>query len=314
MIMAHDAATTYLEGGLLHPINTWAKTQADGGFAGMLGCGARAFDFRVAMDGGELKFHHGSVTVDHLVDAALDEIVEWANANAKSAEEIVLLHAFTCSGDGCDAALSASLAAHHISFVTDCAELSGLSLQDAAARAKLPGGGLVLAVKDCLVDHYVENVACSGYGSTAKSPANVSAAEGEPSAVVRAEGAPSVELDAVESDSLIYTCYADSSSKDFPLNRMWSYLADVSTTGPPSNGYLYSHQALWQETEASVVVGVTHASSLIGDEEGSKLNALLAARVTSGAWDVSAANLVEINNVCDGGPALLAALRKAQQK
>ena len=47
-------------------------------------------------------------------------------------------------------------------------------------------------------------------------------------------------------------------------------------------------------------------------EEKSELNAQLASRVTSGAWNVTTANLVEINNVCDGGPTLLAALRKAQ--
>ena len=46
---------------------------------------------------------------------------------------------------------------------------------------------------------------------------------------------------------------------------------------------------------------------------GPTLNALLASRVSSGAWDVSRANLVEINNVCDGGPALLAALRGARR-
>jgi hypothetical protein len=27
MIMVHDAATTYLEGGVVHPVNNWAKTQ-----------------------------------------------------------------------------------------------------------------------------------------------------------------------------------------------------------------------------------------------------------------------------------------------
>jgi hypothetical protein len=46
MIMTHDAATTYLKGGGIHQINNWTKTQPDGGPAGQLNCGARAFDWR----------------------------------------------------------------------------------------------------------------------------------------------------------------------------------------------------------------------------------------------------------------------------
>jgi len=307
MIMAHDAATTYLAGGLLHPINNWAKTQADGGFTGMLNCGARAFDFRAdVLSSGELVFHHGSVTVDHPVDAALGEVVAWANANARSAEEIVLLHAFACSGTNCDAAVGAAFAAHNITYITSCSELNGLTLQGAAARAVLPGGGLVLAVKDCLADHYQAEVACSGYQSGGKDVPKPKAVAGLPK-----RPAPQVEGAAAALPSA-YTCYADSGSKALPLERMWSYLANVSITGPPADGTLYSHQALWQESDASVAIGVLHGSSLLKDEESSTLNALLAQRVASGAWNVSAANLVEVNNVCDGGPALLAALRKAQ--
>jgi hypothetical protein len=43
MIMAHDAATTYLE---INGVNKWAKTQADGGPKALLDCGTRAFDWR----------------------------------------------------------------------------------------------------------------------------------------------------------------------------------------------------------------------------------------------------------------------------
>lgn len=304
MIMAHDAATSYLEGGLLHQINQWTKTQADGGFTGMLNCGARAFDFRAKMDDGKLIFHHGPISVPHAVSDALDEIVDWANVNAKTAEEIVLVHAFTCEGDGCAAALADAFAQRNITYITDCGELKGLTLQGAASRAKLPGGGLVLAVKDCLVDHYQSEVACSGYLS------GDTTALGKEAAQVRAEAAVAeVEAGGLPS---FYTCYADSSSNSYPLERMFSYLNNVSKAAAPSSGYLYSHQALWQETEASVAIGVTQLSSLLKDEERAKLNALLTERVTSGQWDVSTANLVELNNVCDGGPALLAALRKAQ--
>ena len=130
----------------------------------------------------------------------------------------------------------------------------------------------------CLEDHYEPDVACSGYD--------------------------------LEDDA--YTCYGND-SRTLPLTRMWNYLDNVSAAGPPADGRLYSHQALWQETDASVVIGVLHGSSLLEDERRSGLNALLSQRVADGSFDARRANLVEVNNVCDGGAALLAALRAVKR-
>ena len=49
------------------------------------------------------------------------------------------------------------------------------------------------------------------------------------------------------------------------------------------------------------------------DERRSGLNALLSERVADGSFDAKRANLVEVNNVCDGGAALLAALRAVKR-
>lgn len=49
--------------------------------------------------------------------------------------------------------------------------------------------------------------------------------------------------------------------------------------------------------------------SLLLDESRSTLNALLKSRIEAKAWDVSRIGLVEVNNVCDGGIALLQTLR-----
>ena len=54
----------------------------------------------------------------------------------------------------------------------------------------------------------------------------------------------------------------------------------------------------------SVVIGELHGSSLLSDETRSTLNALVTARIQSGAVDASSMNFVEINNVCDGGKEL----------
>jgi len=92
MIMAHDAATTYLKGGLFHQINDWAKTQADGGAKGMLDCGARAFDWRPEVQSdGTVKMHHGSVTIDHEMGASLDEMVQWAGSHGTDEADLFWL-------------------------------------------------------------------------------------------------------------------------------------------------------------------------------------------------------------------------------
>merc|ERR1711871_988551 len=107
-----------------------------------------------------------------------------------------------------------------------------------------------------------------------------------------------------------YTCYASSSSKAFPLNRMWTYLTtSVNAKGPPADGQLYTAQALWEETPNSIVVSQAHGSSLLGDETRSKLNALVTQKVKDGFFKAKNINMIEVNNVCDGGQDLLAALR-----
>ena len=72
MIMAHDAATTYLDGGL---VDRWAKTQQDGGVRSLLDCGARAFDWRPKLKRGKLIMHHSSVDINYPMGDALDEAV-----------------------------------------------------------------------------------------------------------------------------------------------------------------------------------------------------------------------------------------------
>ena len=48
------------------------------------------------------------------------------------------------------------------------------------------------------------------------------------------------------------------------------------------------------------------------DEVKSNINHLLVDRIESKVWNVSRVNFVEVNNVCDGGPALLKALQHAK--
>lgn len=111
----------------------------------------------------------------------------------------------------------------------------------------------------------------------------------------------------------VYRCYDGDASADIPLGRMFAYLDGVSAGFPNStagsgSGQLWQMQALWQETPASVVLGTLARSTLLQDEARSGLNAKVADAVSAGRW--RHINLLEVNNVCDGGPALFDALRK----
>jgi hypothetical protein len=276
-------ATTYLNGGGLHPINQWAKTQPDGGLKGLLECGARSFDFRPGpLVDGKVYAHHGSVTIKKEVSQMFDEVVDWAANSSGTADDLVVIGITDASGVVDQ--VKSFLAKRNITFITNCAQLHGLSAAQATENAKLPGGGAVMATFDCWRSNYVPANACSGYGSTQEADVN----------------------------ALTYSCHADSKTKDFPVNRMTDYIDKVLAAGPPTDGQLYTVQALWQETAASVELGTLALSSLIDDEKRSALNKLLTTRISSGAMNISRLGLLEVNNVCDAGPDLLKAMRAAR--
>jgi hypothetical protein len=272
--MCHDAATTYLSKQSI--VNKWAKTQPDGGTLGMLECGARAFDWRPKLlANGSLVMHHGNVQVSHDMGSAVKEIIAWLGVNGTATEELVVLGITDCDGgDNCTQAVSQLLKDLGVAFITNCSSLKDLTVTQAAQRAALPSGGSLLAINSCWVENYDPSIGCSGFGKKE-----------------------------------IYTCYNDSTTKDFPLQRMWKYLDSVSTTGPPLDGQLYTHQAIWQETDESVAIGELFGSSLLLDETWSNFNALVASRIESGQLNSSRINMVEVNNICDGGLRLLSVLR-----
>ena len=183
-IMTHDAASGYLGGGL---VNDWTKTQR-GGLVEQLGCGARAFDARPALDPttGELVWHHGDVTVERSFAESLADVVGWCRAHP---EELVILSIWDCAGDGCAAAVADALDAARIPTVAECATLANLTLGGARALAELPGGGgRLLAITGsgetdgvaCSVGNYDPANACSGFGGSADAPpaAAVACADG----------------------------------------------------------------------------------------------------------------------------------------
>ena len=287
MIMAHDAATTYLPSGL---INDFTKTQQDGGISGLLNCGARAFDWRPLLQAdGSIIMHHGSILIDHPMNDVMEELLNWVGTHKNGASDLVILGITRCSNSigkntKCVAAVETLLTNYNISVVT-VKELITMTASDATAHGKQQNGGSVIACLDCWTGNWNRTIACSGFGSG------------------KSDSELELELESESEESLMYTCYADSSTKAAPLNRMWEYLSNVVKKGPTEDG-LWTAQALWEETDASVVVGLLHGSSLLKDETKSTLNTLVKRRIVSGLWNISKLNMIELNNVCDGGLAL----------
>ena len=301
MIMAHDAASTYLTAGLAHQVNDWSKTQQDGGAAGLLDCGARMLDWRPKVkDDGTLIAHHGDIAeIDYPMTTSLDEMVAWAGAKGAAVEDLVVLGLSHCDGTDCDATVQALLATKSI-YVVSYEELqAGLTVAAAYAKAKLPGGGAILAVFGWWDAHWDATVACAGFGDDAAAAAR--------NGTRRLRGAP------VNSTGFgwPYTCYSDDDSDNaFAFDRLWAYVAGVYAAGPPADGRLYTVQALWQETTSSVVVSELHGGTTIDEEKWSSLNAKVAAKIAARAWgDNARLGVVEVNNVCHDGPALLGVLR-----
>lgn len=172
-----------------------------------------------------------------------------------------------------------------------------MTLGSALSQSRLSNGGHVLAVFDCVDGHWKESITCSGHKSRRLTDDAVTTT-------------PNVTLNATNLASLgFYTCYSDDSSRSYPVERMFTYLKDVSKKGS-AGGRLYSMQALWQETKTTVEIGELYLSSNLLDEQKSKLNQQVTDAVKQGPTGMFPhLNLVEVNNVCDGGNDLLAALR-----
>jgi hypothetical protein len=147
LLQAHDAGTVYLAQSdpLAEVALRFARTQSGGSVTALLDCGARAFDWRPALNAsGFLGFGHGPVFVGHAMVDAAREVAAWASAHAAEAEDaLVLILAADCDG-ACKAAAAAGFAAAGIPVLggsAGCALASDLTVASAMAASQLAGGG-----------------------------------------------------------------------------------------------------------------------------------------------------------------------------
>lgn len=294
-LMTHDSATGYLNnrrrltddtevlGGVK---NDWAVTQSTG-FSGQLACGARAFDLRpYQQDDGSLIMHHGSIKVDHSLMDAVQEVVDWANSNT---DELVLLYLSHFDGSStCETATKDAMASLGI-HVASCTELAGLTVDGAKSLGALSGGGHVLAMDGCVSENYDSSITCY------KNPFSAEEFQKTAGGDKGADGG--VEFLGFE------TCYGDDMTT---RDNLYAYMDKVTAITPASDGTLSMAQGHWQSDAYSVTAGTLSGSSLLKDEEWSQLNSVLASKKVAGYAHV---NLLEVDNVCDGGLELLASIR-----
>jgi hypothetical protein len=284
MIMTHDSGSGYLGSGL---VDRWTRTQP-GGFAAQLGCGARSFDARPLYRSGRVIWHHGSIPVEHGFADTLDEMIGWL---ADNPEELAMLNVWDCEGDGCMDAVTSLVRTAKITTISDCATLKGLTLGAARALGALPDGGALLVITGtgsasgaaCAKSHYDATLECYG------------------------ESKQQLRQQALPRDGLVNGCWKTDADHQEHVDRMLTSLDDFLVSGLLNTSFMQA-QALWQEGTKTVVEGTLRNSSLLRDESESGLNAILAAQVRAKRWP--AVGLLEVNNVCDGGPDLLKALRE----
>jgi hypothetical protein len=111
-----------------------------------------------------------------------------------------------------------------------------------------------------------------------------------------------------------YFCCYDSEPKHnaWPLNKMRASLLAATARGERkvSQQALAMAQAHWQMSESAITAGILHGSSTIDEEKRSTMHAKALVWLTSASFAGRRINLVEIDDVCDGGEALNDALRK----
>lgn len=98
-----------------------------------------------------------------------------------------------------------------------------------------------------------------------------------------------------------YVCY--DKNKEKAWSPLKSYMTNITKTKPVSNGILWMAQAHWQSDAYSISSGTLHRSSILIDEQKSGVNSWLASQIQANT-NFPHLNMIEVDNVCDGGVAL----------
>jgi len=107
-------------------------------------------------------------------------------------------------------------------------------------------------------------------------------------------------------------CYGSAAEQKKFFDLFWAYFDKTTNNAAAPTNKMYITQAHWQYSATSIAVGTKELSCLIKDNQQSKINEKVAAQISKGSFK----NLfiLEVDNVCDHGPELAAALHSLAEK
>lgn len=275
-VMSHDAVTGEMDqdrDGIIHGVEDAYTITQSASLVKQLECGARALDYRpFLLNDGTVVAHHGSHVVKKPMTESLTEITGFL----QPLSELVLLYVSHFDGEtsGCKSTKEEE----------NCQETK-------EAVVKLLQSRNIPFVQNCgdLV------------GLTVQAAYN--------------KGKLFAVLDCMEEQydpsitcyGLDYTCYGRNQDKAW--SKFEAYMDKSSAAvNPATNPLLRMQQAHWQSSTESVPLGLAHGSSVLEDEQKAGVNSWLAEQIKTKRF--RGLNLVELDNVCDNGTAVFAALQQ----
>lgn len=337
MLMTHDAATGYAKDGhcsIRTPLNNWAVTQTQGGFLKQLECGARAFDLRpyVKSNGAAVFMHHGDVVFETDIKHSVGEIIKWSESNTNSIIFLMVGHCQgeddaaqkRCSetgGNSPDAQIEGTGAKYF-----NCNDLKTMTVGQILTHGKQKNGGSVVYTwAPCVEANWDETIQCYGEGRRLETADMAAAPErrlwfhhithvinkaGEAARAVH-QGATTV-VDVGKSLLNTHTCYGSEAEQRQFFDPFWKYFDDTTNKATPPTDKMYVTQAHWQYDGKTVALGTAKRSCIINDEKQSKMNENVAAQIHKGTH--KNLFLLQVDNVCNHGPELAAALHSLAEK
>lgn len=270
MLAVHDSATGYM--GSADVRRTWMQTQATG-FPDQANCGARAFDLRLGIYDSSLKMHHGGFFLwDQTVAATMATMVTWANRHSSELLLMMGSHCMRCDGINTlgEGSNCATASCSEANF-TEPFEANGIAvITDCSDLAELTREAALARSALPGGGHILAVMDClnSNYGPAEDIGWGHTLVSGQPS----------------ETSFAQLFEYFDAS-----LRETWSVP--------------WWLQAIWQEEPS---LRDNPLQSIYSYTADSHINARVLARAAAG--NLTGANIVLVNYVCDSGPGLAATL------
>jgi hypothetical protein len=332
-LLSHNAATGYIQRNSLSKtgLSWWYSKNQVGSVYQQLQDGARALDLRpLLLRNGTVIFQHGAIHIPVSLQQVVADAVQWCKENPN--ELVVTLP----SHFAYESLSSTTTATKYSSQTNDdhdyIDESSGVDDTVTAAGTTMD---MVSAIATVLEEFGVPYYDCSAvYGLTvaqtlelAQLSSPVSNNDGSSGHLLVLDGHDVSGTSCSKENWVerqLVTCYPNTTLQctvsDVPWQALQQYVLasanneatdDRSTLGPPATLYdtpFNQIQALWQVTTASAVIGMSRVSSILQDNQRSRVNERVMDMVHGGEF-FRAISLLAVDNVAWNGNALTSVLR-----